>query len=258
MKKIAICLLLGIALIVLNPANVVYAEEPGAEIHTIKISAGDDGLSITESLTLQSTSNETYEVITFWIQSGAEEISILVNNNPVTCTPSGNDYICNISDLEIVMNTSMQVTISYTLGKDIEEFKKTLTYDAASLTVTFGDNLLYSAENLVAGGLFTLCLYEPTEAPLSWYIIVFIILLVILLVVSTLYSFRKQRSTTIKDIASESEELLKTKKALLMSLLKDIEKQHRAKQISDDTYHKLKEYYKQQAVEAMKKLEDIK
>ena len=43
-----------------------------------------------------------------------------------------------------------------------------------------------------------------------------------------------------------------------MSLLKDVEKQHRAKQISDDTYHKLKEQYKQQAVETMKKLEDTK
>ena len=42
-----------------------------------------------------------------------------------------------------------------------------------------------------------------------------------------------------------------------MSLLKDIEKQHRAKQISDDTYHKLKERYKQETVETMKQLEDI-
>ena len=41
-----------------------------------------------------------------------------------------------------------------------------------------------------------------------------------------------------------------------MSILKDIEKQHRSKQISDDTHHKLKEYYKQQAVEIMRKLED--
>jgi len=62
----------------------------------------------------------------------------------------------------------------------------------------------------------------------------------------------------IKDIAGESEELLNTKKMLLMSFLKDIEKQHRSKQISDDTYHKLKERYKQEAVEAMKQLEDLK
>jgi hypothetical protein len=42
-----------------------------------------------------------------------------------------------------------------------------------------------------------------------------------------------------------------------MSLLKDLEKQHRAKKIHDDTYHKLKDHYKQQTVETMKKIEDI-
>ena len=42
-----------------------------------------------------------------------------------------------------------------------------------------------------------------------------------------------------------------------MSLLKDLEKQYRAKEISDDTYHKIKEQYKQEAVETMKKLDDI-
>ena len=52
--------------------------------------------------------------------------------------------------------------------------------------------------------------------------------------------------------------MLATKKALLLSLLKDVEKKHRAKDISDETYNKLKEEYKQQAVTVMKKLEDIK
>ena len=42
-----------------------------------------------------------------------------------------------------------------------------------------------------------------------------------------------------------------------MEVLKDIEKQHRAKKISDDTYHKLKDQYKQDAVETMKQLEDM-
>ena len=43
-----------------------------------------------------------------------------------------------------------------------------------------------------------------------------------------------------------------------MNILKEIEKQHRSKHISDDTYHKLKEQYKNEAVEAMKKLDDMK
>ena len=42
-----------------------------------------------------------------------------------------------------------------------------------------------------------------------------------------------------------------------MSLLKDIEKQHRAKKISDDTYNKIKEHYKNEAVDAMRRLEDF-
>ena len=58
-------------------------------------------------------------------------------------------------------------------------------------------------------------------------------------------------------MVNESEELLQAKKTLLMTSLKDIEKQHRGKKISDDTYHKLKNYYKQQAVDAMKKLDEF-
>jgi hypothetical protein len=78
---------------------------------------------------------------------------------------------------------------------------------------------------------------------------------VILVIVLSIFSFKKQKIKVVES-GIESEEVLKTKKTLLMSILKDIEKQHRAKQISDDTYHKLKELYKQQAVEAMKKLEE--
>ena len=68
---------------------------------------------------------------------------------------------------------------------------------------------------------------------------------------------RKQR-TKVKKSIIESEETLTTKKALLLSVLKDIEKKHRAKEISDETYNKLKEEYKHQAVNVMKKLEDLK
>ena len=104
---------------------------------------------------------------------------------------------------------------------------------------------------------FSLRLYKPTEAPLSITYIVIIFLLVVILITSTLLLLRKQRSKAKRSIV-ESEEILTTKKALLLSLLKDIEKQHRSKTVSDDTYNKLKEEYKQQAVDVMKKLEDLK
>ena len=81
--------------------------------------------------------------------------------------------------------------------------------------------------------------------------------MVIILIASTLLLMRKQRTKAKKSIV-ESDETLATKKALLLSVLKDIEKKHRSKDISDDTYNKLKEEYKQQAVEVMKKIDDKK
>ena len=69
---------------------------------------------------------------------------------------------------------------------------------------------------------------------------------------------KASKPTKTKVSTSDSEELLTAKKALLMESLKDIEKKHRANQISDDTYNKLRDRYKQEAVETMKKLEDIK
>lgn len=258
MSKMLICILLSILIIAVVPIATVYGEDIDTKTHEIVIKTEDDAISVEESLTIQGESNETYETIKFWVQSEAEDINILVNNNPLSYTSIDNEYTCNISSFNITTDTLIQATISYTISKDIEEFKKEIVRNTTSISVEFDENEIFSGENLLSGASFTLRLYKPTETPLSWYIIVFIVLLVILLIVSTLYLFKKQRSLKIKDIAGESEDLLNTKKMLLMSLLKDIEKQHRSKKISDDTYHKLRGQYKQQAVETMKKLEDMK
>jgi len=252
------CILLGMVTIVVISAVSVSGEDLNTETHDIVISAGGDSISVEEILTIKGDSNETYGIVRFWVQDGAEDVDILVNSQKPLCNSSGNYYICNMSHLNITMDTSIQVAISYTLGKDVEEFTKTLTRDTNSTSVKFNDNEIFSGDDMASGTSFTLLLYKPAETPLAWYVVVVIVLLVVLLVVFTLYSLRKQKSSKIKEIAIESEELLNTKKTLLMSLLKDVEKQHRAKQISDDTYHKLKEQYKQQAVETMKKLEDTK
>jgi uncharacterized metal-binding protein len=100
-------------------------------------------------------------------------------------------------------------------------------------------------------------LYNPTEAPLNITILVIAFLVAIIVLALLLLFFKKQRSKTKKTIA-ESEETLTTKKTLLLSLLKDLEKQYRAQSISDETYNKIKDEYKQQAVDAMKKLDDLK
>jgi hypothetical protein len=76
--------------------------------------------------------------------------------------------------------------------------------------------------------------------------------------VSLVRPTKKQATTKKKQTVGDSEELLSIKKTLLMEILKEIEKQHRSNKISDDTYNKLKDEYKQDAVQTMKKLEDLK
>jgi len=257
MNKASILILYIVALLLLL-SSTMCVQSTDTETHTITISTEGNSLSVSESLTIKGSSGDTYNNITFWINRDSKNVNILINNNePDAITIIGNEYLCNVSELSIPMNTTMDVTITYNLGNDIEEFSKSIIRTTTSLSVTFGSNTLYVAENLEEGSSFALKLYKPSEAPLSLYIIIFIVLLIVLLVVTTLYAFKKQKTTTIKSTTGQSEELLGTKKALLMSLLKDIEKQHRSNQISDDTYHKLKEEYKQQAVDAMKKLENV-
>jgi CHASE3 domain sensor protein len=124
------------------------------------------------------------------------------------------------------------------------------------MTITYKNKELYQGEDFASESRHHVRLYLPSEAPLNTIFIGLVVILVVLLMFMVLLFLRKQRQKTRK-ILNESQELLATKKALLLSVLKDVEKQHRNKDISDDTYSKLKEEYKQDAVEVMKKLDDI-
>ncbi len=161
---------------------------------------------------------------------------------------------------EDILNT----IVTYKLDKDSTEFEKIILYNLSSLKITFDGKEIYSGTNLKSGSTINVALQKETEGQTitvetipSWVYII-IIVLIILLIALFIMLTKKQKSTTKKENIGGSEELLATKKALLMETLKEIEKRHRGKQISDDTYHKLKDEFKQDAVEAMKKLEDLK
>jgi hypothetical protein len=258
MKRTIICLLICIATSITLPAVMASEEGMITQNHQITISTDEDLVSVNEVLTIKGESNETYSTLSVWVQSLAKDVNIYVNSKlPDSIEQNGSEYICNISSFGIKKEDFTQVTILYNLDKD-EEFIKTVVRSTDIISVTFNQKKIFSETNLAPGTSFNLKLYETTETSLYLYITVFIIMIIILIIVFAMYTLRKQKSAKVKDIASGSEELLNTKKTLLMSLLKEIEKQHRANQISDDTYHKLKERYKQEAIEAMKQLEDMK
>lgn len=236
----------------------VCAEDVTSIEHRITITTGEKEIAVKEIISLTGSTDENIELFDFWVQTGANDIGLFVKGTSVLYNKtSENKYQANISSLDIEMDSSPKIEINYKIDKNIESFRKEVLRNSSSINVEFDDITLYTANDLMIGTSFTLSLYKPTETPLSMYLIIGIVLILILLVVVTIYALKKPKAVNIKKSVAESEELLSTKKTLLMTLLKDIEKQHRAKQISDDTYHKLKAQYKHEAVDAMKKLEDL-
>ncbi|MEF8847901.1 MAG: hypothetical protein V5A68_02060 [Candidatus Thermoplasmatota archaeon] len=229
--------------------------------HEININDAEGKFSVEESLNFKSKEemNESYNSLTFWLPNEAKESYFIVNGNEVEDTEkTGNLFNVNISGLNVSKAEELKVTISYSLDREKVVFEKNITYNTSSLTVFFNDEKIFSSMNVKNNSFFSLKLYKPSERPLSWYTILAFSLLIVVLIVATFYSFRKGKSSSkINYDRSGSKEYLNLKKSLLTSLLKEVEKKHRSDKISDDTYHKLKDQYKTEAISVMKRLEEI-
>jgi hypothetical protein len=270
MKKIGVVILvLLMAVTALYP--LAGASDAGCvvdqELVTISIASG--GLSVDETVRVTNNGPSNATSVRFWLQQNAKDTSIVEKQSgkSLVYTFSENEMICNLSALNLTMTqgASLDFELSYTLPTTEQYYIKTLLYDTISLSVIYkegnterdlfqGQHLLYGAD---VSNALQIRLYKPTEAPLDITMIMLIFAVVIIIFAVLLLLLRRQRSQSKKAVV-ESEETLSTKKSLLLSLLKDLEKQYRAQSISDETYNKLKEEYKSQAVDAMKKLDDLK
>lgn len=260
MKKtisFVIAIITVLAMLLATTANQV---EIVSANHSIEIKTENRKIMVNEIITLGGKTNETFKTASFWIQNGATDINVKSEETELTkAGQTNNIHTYTILSPDVTKDSAITVTLSYKLPVQTESFQKRLLLNnTGKISVKLDGKEIFSATDLKNNSFFDLTLFEIAEAPLTWYIIGFIILMIILLGVTAIYSFKKPKSVKKRDTSIGSEELLNTKKALLMSLLKDIEKQHRYKKISDDTYHKLKEQYKQEAVDSMKKLEDMK
>lgn len=262
MKQIIGSLLLGLLIIpILCP--IVSGDDLGIiiEQYNINLSNSDNGLIVEENIQFKNNGIENATLVKLWIQQGNKDVRILTVESGINLIPIITDRIreCNLSKYNLTLGPgdTLELVLTYILQTNTENFEKTIPYDTTSLTIIFNDEQLYQVQKVQSGSSFSLLLYKPTEAPLSITYIVIIFILVVILITSTLLLLRKQRKR-VKTVLVDSKEILTTKKSLLLSLLKELEKQYRAKTISDDTYNKLKNEYKQQAVFVMKKLEDLK
>ena len=262
MKKIASLVFIGLLTFsIAFPVAYAYDLSVITEQNIITISISNNGLDVEENIKINNNGYENVTSLRFWIQQDAFDIEILdvESGQYLSSNISGNIWECSLSErnLSLYPEDTIDIRLTYVLPTNTEHFVKTILYDTTSLSITYEDNELYWGEHNTESNSVRVLLHRPTETPVNMVYIIIIFLLVVILVSSTLLLMRKQRRKAKKSIV-ESEEMLATKKALLLSLLKDVEKKHRAKDISDETYNKLKEEYKQQAVTVMKKLEDIK
>ena len=252
---IAISLMFCITIFTLS----INAQELSSESTEVKISTKNDYISVEETIVLEGSSEKFIEFLEFWIQDNSQDVLISINTEYPEYEISDNLYTINISDLEIRENSQPTIEIEYNIDKNTKYFQKESIRNISSLKITFDGTILQTSSNLISGTAIDVFLYQPQaqETGYNLYLIIVIIVLLIILIIVLINSARKPKPTKAKKSIIESKELLSTKKTLLMSLLKDIEKQHRSKEISDDTYHKLKEHYKNEAVQTMKKLEDM-
>lgn len=224
--------------------------------HNVRINTIGDTFSIEEQIILQQKDNAN---LTFFVPSDATDISFIINNTDIQATSiSENRY--NITNYTQGLNQDQtEITITYTQSEETPfTFSKEFVYDTATFTLTFDQKTISSLESINAESTLTIMLPEEqdTKTSLNLYTTILIALLVVLVLVTSAYGIKKRGNGVKRNRDVDSTELLTTEKALLMNVLKEIEKKHRDHKISDETYQKLKTHYKQQTVDIMSSIED--
>lgn len=227
--------------------------------HRIQLTPGEEYIYVNEKINLEINEDETNITnLVFWIPTDADNIQATVNNTIIpTVEIEGNVYQGNISDIKQATLSSNTIELTYTLPISIQQFSKTLLRNTSELTISYENTDIASATFLSKDSSYSVPIpAESDKALFNVYTLTLTILLIILLLVSFVYGLRKKKNGKTRKRAFESDEVLSTEKTLLMDVLKKIEKLHRSEKMSDDTYHKLKAYYKQQTIEIMSQLEN--
>jgi len=250
-----------IALVILSCCGMlnVSADDMTENTHSITITSLDEKFSVSESISVQFNDLELLDFFDVYISSTATDIRITIQNHLISYEQLSETYRCNLTSIDLTNITIMNVEISYALPIESSEFQTMSLRNITKLLVQFNGENLITLNSITSGLLVSLpLLVSQDETSLfNIYIIILIVLLVVVIAVSILFIIKRKQPVQIRSRPMESEEILQTEYALLKEMLKQIEKNYRAQKIADETYHKLKSYYKQQAVETMSALESI-
>lgn len=227
--------------------------------HTIQLTSGEEYLYVQEKIYIDNSEINTTSSLSMWIPTDALDIKASINNTlaPVSVVQN-NLYQANVSSIDQTWFITYPVELTYTLPMTLNQFSKTIIRNTSQLTITYDGDEITSVTQLKKDTTITTTFPVSADTALfNVYTLTLTILLIILLLVSFVYGLRKKKNGQMRKRAFESKDVLSTEKTLLMDILKQIEKLHRTKKMSDDTYHKLKEYYKQETIEIMRQLENL-
>ncbi len=253
MMKKTIVVLAGM-LLLLMPAVIAENSDIAVSDHSVVI----EGTSVEEHLSLSNTGDQNCTGLSFWVMQDVQSVEILFEGVSVEFFVEGNLRVVNLSteNLSFEPTDSASVVLSYELPSGADSFEKRFQFPTQSYEVQYNGRTLCFGESLVAGQMIDIQLSTLTPATSDSTYLIIIASLIVLLVILVVLLLRKRKTVERREVESESKEVLKTKKELLVSLLKDLEKKHRAQDISDTTYSKVKSIFKQQAVNVMKKLDE--
>ena len=164
MKNSIIISALSIAIILLTLYPVVNAQNLDALNDEITITTNNnEDMEVVELLTLKTNTNQSIDLINFWIQTEAKNVNILVNNSTYTYTKNEAVYTVDISDLNLTLNTQITVEINYLLEKNTQNFHKKLLQKTDSLEITFDGKIIYTGSQLAIDSSLSVPLSKTVE-----------------------------------------------------------------------------------------------
>ena len=214
--------------------------------YDVSLEKVNEGYKVIEHVVVERN-NDTSIVV--WIQGEANSVSIEVNGSKVNFSTSGNLYSINLTGLK-----NPDISIYYYLPESTEKFMKQILYRCKEFTIKLNGEIVYQGTNLSEGSHISFSIKERVIERVNYYMYSTLFLLLILVIVLA-YSVRSKKRIETK--GSESPELLKAKKELLMNVLKEIEKKYRSKELSEEVYNRLKEDFKRETVNVVRKLDEI-
>jgi hypothetical protein len=241
-------------IIPLSSANLINIDN-----HSIIINEVNNNYQIRETILVDTNQITNESFYYFSTPLDAEELQVIIENTVIDdIIKQDAIYKINLSNIN-KSNEKVVIDAIYYMPLSTMYFNKMFLHNTSNVNLEFEGIGIFSNSLQLQDTSIKLKLAKTiVSETYNLYIMILVFLLVIIIIVTSWYAFFRRKNGSIRNRTFESTELLEIEKTLLMNILKEIEKLHRNQKLSDDSYHKLKNYYKNQTVDIMSVIESEK